>query len=144
MLINLLAIIISALLWAKLEIEIEGEHGWAANLPTWRVEKHRLLDWFYGGRPLTGYHTWAFASVFFFFHFPMFMAHQWTLKGELHAVGGFMLFWVLEDFLWFILNPHFGVRKFTRANIWWHKRWFCSLPVDYWVMGLGAVVLLSR
>ncbi|MBD3308853.1 hypothetical protein GF339_20775, partial [candidate division KSB3 bacterium] len=39
--------------FAKVEIHIEGEAGWAANLPTWRIERHWLLDLLWGGRPMT-------------------------------------------------------------------------------------------
>ena len=142
-LLYLLAVLISAIFWAKLEIEIEGAQGWAAGLPTWRLEKHRLLDWFYGGRPLTGYHVWAFSSVFFFFHLPFFLLHTWSWRLELHAVAGFALFWVVEDYLWFVLNPHFGWSKFKRAEVWWHKRWLLGLPVDYWVLGIFAALLFA-
>ena len=43
-----------ALLFALVEIEIEGEHGWAAQLPTFHVGGPipRLT-----GKPLTGYHV---------------------------------------------------------------------------------------
>jgi hypothetical protein len=59
----LVFVIVAAFLFAKIEIEIEGQHGWAENLPTWRIEDHFLLDWFFGGRSLTGYHTWTFVFV---------------------------------------------------------------------------------
>ena len=32
--------------FANVEIQIEGSAGWAINLPTWRIEKHWLLDIF--------------------------------------------------------------------------------------------------
>lgn len=142
MLLYLVAIFIAALLWAKFEVQIEGEHGWAAKLPTWKIENHALLDIFYGGRPLTGYHFWAFASVFFFFHLPFLMMHVWSPRLELHAVAGYSLFWAIEDYFWFVLNPHFGWKKFRRENIWWHKRWFLGAPLDYWILGsVGALLL---
>jgi hypothetical protein len=135
-------IAIAAFLWAKLEIHIEGQRGWAADLPTWRVEKHRLLDLLYGGRPLTGYHVWCFAFMFFFFHMPLFWTGSWSIGQELNVIGGFFLFWVAEDFLWFVLNPHFGLRKFTKEHAWWHKRWLAWVPVDYWAFGLLGVLFL--
>lgn len=139
----LLFVLISAFLWAKLEIEIEGESGWAAALPTWRVEKHVILDWLYGSRPLTGYHLWCYVFMLFLFHLPFFWNVSWSLRGELTAIGGTLLFWVVEDFLWFVLNPHFGLKKFARQYVWWHKRWLLGLPVDYWVFGtLGLVLTL--
>lgn len=138
----LVAVVIAAFCWANLEIQIEGRNGWAASLPTWKVDRHILLDLFYGGRPLTGYHLWAFCSVLFFFHLPFFVGHAWSFKLERMALGGYALFWVLEDAIWFLLNPHFGPSKFKQHLIWWHKRWFLYLPVDYWVLGALAAVLL--
>lgn len=135
-------ILIAAFLWAKMEIEIEGPHGWAEKLPTWRVEKHLLLDLFYGGRPLTGYHVWAFSFVFFAFHLPFYWNAPWTWRNELRVIGAYDIFWVVEDFLWFVLNPHFGWRRFGRKEVWWHKRWLFGLPVDYWLLiALGAFFL---
>ena len=142
MIFYITAILIAAFCWANLEIHIEGNAGWAANLPTWKIDKHILLDVFYGGRPLTGYHVWAFSSVFFFFHLPYFFLHTWSPRMELCAIAGYNLFWVVEDFLWFVLNPHFGWSKFNRGSIWWHKRWLLGLPLDYWLLGgLGGVLL---
>jgi len=142
MIFYLVAILIAAFCWANLEIHIEGSAGWAANLPTWKIDKHILLDVFYGGRPLTGYHVWAFSSVFFFFHLPYFFLHTWSLHMEGCAIAGYNLFWVVEDFLWFVLNPHFGWSKFNKNSIWWHKRWLLGLPLDYWLLGsLGALLL---
>lgn len=139
----LLFIPTAALFWAKLEIEIEGAHGWAAKLPTWRLEDHVLLDVFYGGRPLTGYHVWAFSFVLLSFHLPFLAMHAWSLRNELHVIGGYQLFWCLEDFLWFIMNPHFGRKRFSREQVWWHKRWFVGLPVDYWILGICGTVLIA-
>lgn len=54
MALYILSIMVAAFLWSKLKIEIEGANGWAASLPTWRIEKHVLLEVLYGGRPFTG------------------------------------------------------------------------------------------
>ncbi|MEK8024207.1 MAG: hypothetical protein AAB229_10420 [Candidatus Hydrogenedentota bacterium] len=128
-----------AVAWAKLEIEIEGEQGWAAGLPTWRIEKHWMLDVFYGGRPLTGYHFWAFTFVLLVFHLPFFLDWPWTIRNELRLLGGYSVFWVVEDFLWFVFNPRFGWRRFHPASVPWHKRWWFGLPSDYWVFGAFAL-----
>ena len=39
-------VVLMAIAFAKVEIQIEGAAGWAASLPTWRIEKHWLLDLF--------------------------------------------------------------------------------------------------
>ena len=101
----LLLILWAAFVFAKLEIEIEGKHGWAEKLPTWRVERHVLLDMFFGGRPLTGYHVWAFLFVFTMFHLPFAWNGSWSLTGELRVLGGYTLFWIVEDLPLVSLQP---------------------------------------
>ena len=125
-----------SLFFAKVEIHIEGRHGWAAGLPTWRIEKHWLLDLFWGGRPLTGYHAWVFPFILLASHLGFFLIGVWTWRLELRALGVVALFWTLEDWLWFVLNPAYGFRSFRKGLIPWHTRWWLGLPVDYWVLGL--------
>ena len=50
----LVGIVVLAYVFAKVEVHIEGTNGWASKLPTWRIERHWLLDLFFGGRPMTG------------------------------------------------------------------------------------------
>ena len=66
---TILSVFLLGFFFAKLEIAIEGDAGWAENLPTWRIEGHWLLDIFWGGRVMTGYHAWAFPSSLYFFIF---------------------------------------------------------------------------
>lgn len=129
--------------FAQTEIQIEGAAGWAANLPTWRIERHWRLDIFWGGRALTGYHAWVFPFVALFFHFPFFFMQRWSWRLEARALGCIMLFWVTEDFLWFMLNPAFGWTHFNPAHIPWHKHWIAFAPTDYWIGLSMAAVLLS-
>lgn len=129
--------------FAKVEIHIEGKNGWAGSLPTWRIEKHWLLDIFWGGRPLTGYHAWVFPFILLICHLGFFLVGGWTWTLELRTMGVVAIFWTLEDFLWFVLNPAYGLKSFKKGLIPWHTRWVLGLPVDYWVMGfigLAAVV----
>jgi hypothetical protein len=51
------------------------------------------------------------------------------------------MFWVVEDFLWFVVNPAFGLRRFRPRHIAWHKRWAFGAPVDYWIFGAISVLL---
>ncbi|GAB3439056.1 hypothetical protein NX773_06995 [Massilia solisilvae] len=135
------AVAVLAWLFANAEIHIEGDAGWAAALPTWRIEEHWLLDIFWGGRPLTGYHVWVFSFVGFVFHFPLFFMAQWSPQLEARVAACVMFFWIVEDYLWFVLNPAFGWRRFKPAYVSWHKRWVLGAPVDYWMFaGLGALL----
>jgi hypothetical protein len=145
-LLTLAWVLLLAFFFAQVEIQIEGGTGWAANLPTWRIEHHWLLDIFWGGRAMTGYHAWVFPFIALFFHFPFFFAQQWTLRMELRAIACIMMFWIAEDFLWFVLNPAFGLGHFGPEYIPWHKHWLWFAPTDYW-LSLGAAGLflsLSR
>jgi hypothetical protein len=127
--------------FAKVEIHIEGDAGWAANLPTWRIEEHWLLDIFWGGRPMTGYHAWMFSFMALVFHLPIFLYGSWTLTMEACILGCLMFFWVLEDFLWFAMNPAFGLTKFRPGRVPWHKYWVCFVPTDYVVFTFVGCLL---
>jgi hypothetical protein len=128
--------------FAKVEIHIEGTAGWAANLPTWRIEKHWLLDVFFGGRPLTGYHAWMLAFMVLVFHFPFLLDYTWSRRHEARVAAGLIEFWIVEDFLWFVLNPAFGIRRFTKAHVPWHKHWFLWAPTDYYTFAAAMAFLL--
>lgn len=128
--------------FAKVEVQIEGRQGWAAGLPTWRIESHRLLDLFWGGRPLTGYHAWLFSFMAIVFHFPLATGQPFTLALEARIIGSLALFWIFEDFLWFVINPAFGLARFRKSQIPWHTRWWGPLPSDYVVfLSAGAGLL---
>lgn len=138
----LFGVLVLAFCFAKVEIHIEGGDGWAANLPTWRIEKHWLLDVFFGGRPLTGYHAWALPFILLMFHFPAALIGTWSWQLEARALAGCFLFWIIEDFLWFVLNPAWGVRRFNRREVRWHKHWLIGVPTDYITFGAAAIALL--
>lgn len=128
--------------FAMTEIQIEGAAGWAANLPTWRIEEHWLLDIFWSSRPLTGYHIWVFSFMALMFHFPFILLQQWTLRLQARALACLMLFWIMEDALWFVLNPAYGLAALNPVSAPWHKHWILGLPTDYWISGVVAVLLL--
>ena len=130
-----------AFLFAKLEIQIEGPHGWAANLPTWRLSTASAWRRLFGGREITGYHVYAFAFMAAAFHLPLFCGVGFSLSLEARILASLALFWTLEDFLWFVLNPAFGLRRFRREHVPWHPHWLWGVPADYVVM-LGVAALL--
>ncbi len=127
--------------FAQVEIQIEGAAGWAAGLPTWRIESHWLLDLFWSGRPMTGYHAWVFPFIALVFHLPIFLLGRWSWRVEARIVAMIMLFWVIEDALWFVLNPAFGWSKFSAGNVEWHKHWWMGVPVDYWISTVIGIAL---
>ena len=141
-LLTLAWVLLLGFFFAEVEIQIEGAAGWAANLPTWRIERHWLLDVFWGGRAMTGYHAWVFPFVALFFHFPLVILGRWTARLESRILGCIMVFWIAEDFLWFVLNPAYGISRFDPVQVPWHKHWLGAAPVDYWVsLALGSILL---
>jgi hypothetical protein len=135
-------VVLLAFFFAQAEIQIEGATGWAASLPTWRIEKHWLLDIFWGGRPMTGYHAWVFPFIALFFHFPLFFIGRWSWRAECRILACIMLFWIVEDFSWFVFNPAFGLERFHSTAIPWHKNWLWGAPLDYWVYSALMLLLL--
>ncbi len=115
---------------AHLEIQIEGKHGWAEKLPTWRW-RTALAH-----RPITGYMLCLNAVLLLLLHLPFaYLPFSPAIEAEILAFFFFLtVFW---DFQWFIWNPHYGVRSFRRGNIWWYRSWLGPAPVDYYT-GLAA------
>lgn len=127
--------------FAKLEIQIEGKNGWAANLPTWRIN-NLLTKLIPGdGKPLTGYHTYLWLFISSLLH-SIFLFIPWTVSAELLLISLFIFILLSEDFYWFILNPHYGIGKFKRKHIPWHHIWIFRLPLMYWIALLIWISLL--
>lgn len=120
--------------FARLEIEIEGDRGWASGLPTWKLE-NRWTRLALGERPLTGYHLWAHVVILLLVHLPYALTlTSVSVVAELRILAFLVLFWILEDFLWFVLNPSYGLRRFTRAGAPWHAgSWWIFMPREYWI-----------
>lgn len=133
-------ILASATVHALLEIQIEGPNGWAAKLPT-RIFRNLWTKRFTEVGHITGFHIYTVLLVLVFVHFPVFFVEQWTIYHEAFALSFVVLHFVLEDFLWFVYNPSFGIRKFSRAHIWWHTHWLIGLPVSYWTGSIAGIVL---
>lgn len=130
-----------AIFLAEVEIQIEGDAGWATSLPTWRIEQHWLLDLFWGGRAMTGYHAWMFPFIAMVFHLPLFFMQRWTKRWQVRCLASIMQFWIIEDFLWFILNPAYGLHRFNPIDAPWHKHWVGGAPIEYWLFSVLALLL---
>jgi hypothetical protein len=134
-----------ALVMALVEIEIEGEHGWAAQLPTWKRTTGwaaRLWGWMLHGKPLTGYHAFMLPLPLFAFHLGFVEGQPWSWPAEARALATYLLWTIEWDFLWFVFNPPFGWRRFRRGEVWWHKRWVGRMPADY-VQAIVASFVLT-
>ena len=129
MLVHILYTILLAVLYALVEIQIEGKAGWARHLPTFRINV--FFRKFLGGKPLTGYHIFMLMTFVVVFHAMMHNEMSW--RNEIQIFGLLNWFFVIEEISWFILNPHYTLQKFLDKDIRWHKRWLWGLPVSYWI-----------
>ncbi len=136
-------ILLLAFFFAQVEIQIEGARGWASGLPTWRIEKSPLLDIFWGGRPMTGYHAWVFPFMFLVFLLPVVATGRFSIRLAARCIGSLMIFWIAEDFLWFAFNPAFGLARLSPEYVPWHHHWFLHLPSDYFIFTVPGIVLLA-
>ncbi len=140
MLAIVIYMIIAAFIHALWEVQIEGCKGWAKCLPTFKINVffRKLL----GGKPLTGYHLLMLILFQMIFHIPALFIN-WSFALETVTQGLFIWYFIIEDVAWFIVNPHFTLKRFKKHQIEWHKRWICGLPLSYWVSGtIGAILLL--
>lgn len=130
-----------AFAFALLEIQIEGKHGWAKKLPTWRLYR----PWFRylpgANKPLTGYHLYLWILLFLLIHTPYLFVPA-RAQTEFMLLSGYIYILRLEDFFWFVLNPHFGLKNFRKERVPWHENWVGPLPVQYYVSIILWVMLL--
>ena len=108
-------------LWAALEVQIEGDSGWAAKLPTTK----------FFGTHFTWYHVIMNAMVF-------------VLTFKVVALSWALPFWIaglflIEDYMWFMINPGFGFVKYDSIHVTWHK-WFWGMPIGNWI---SAIIMLG-
>jgi hypothetical protein len=131
--------VITSILFALLEIQIEGESGWAAKLPTWKIKNPfpGLFNW----PVITGYHIYLNLFIFCMLHLPFFVGLNFNLKNELLILEVFLSIIIEEDFLWFVLNPKWGIKKFFTLEIPWHAKKILYLPRNYWVAFLIYIIL---
>ena len=129
-----------AFLLALWEIQIEGKDGWAAKLPAWRIEKGWPVK-LAGGRPITGYHLFMTLFLIVIVHLPLFFV-PWSWQLESLLLGFYVGTVFIEDFLWFALNPHYGIRNFRKGRIWWHKTWWGPVPALYWFLLIIVILLI--
>ncbi len=141
---NIYLFLMAAVL-ALLEIQIEGAHGWAKNLPTWRPSSNNLAVKIFSkimsGKETTGYHLAMFTFVLLIFHLPYVFGLTITLEHWLKTLSLLFMFAVVWDFLWFVLNPHHPLKFFQKEHIIIHKKWIWRIPIDY-PLGILASLLV--
>ncbi|OGY79384.1 MAG: hypothetical protein A3B74_00905 [Candidatus Kerfeldbacteria bacterium RIFCSPHIGHO2_02_FULL_42_14] len=142
---------IFAAVMAAVEIEIEGKNGWESQLPTWyrtTGTAARIYGKLMNHKPLTGYHLFMTILTMMIFHIGFFLPPhpKWSATNECQILARYFVWSTLWDFLWFVLNPAFGVKNFKPWKIWWHAKspWIFDLfPADYASAWLIAFLLTA-
>ncbi|MDO8756919.1 MAG: hypothetical protein Q7J64_02810 [Elusimicrobiota bacterium] len=125
---------------ARVEIHIEGPHGWAVNLPTWRWGPKWWLS-LTNGKELTGYHLWLTLLLIGMFHLPLVFA-GWSLALWAKCVSSYMMITAAWDLQWFVWNPAWGFDALRKREVPWFQKKIAGLPVDYF-MGYAVSGLLT-
>jgi hypothetical protein len=121
-----------ALCWllARAEIEIEGPHGWAVDLPTWRWGPEWWLK-LTNGKEVTGYHVWLSLFLIGAMHLPLvFAGFSRALFAK--CLSSYFLLTFTWDLQWFAWNPAWGLAAFRSRPIPWFRRKLFGFPVDYY------------
>ncbi len=148
-------VFIACLFLAWLEIQIEGAHGWAKNLPTWRGQPswaapnsrffsmlRRGFASATGGNELTGYHLTLTGFLLVVMLMPVLYAER-KLSTLAVTLGFFFVTTVTWDFLWFVFNPAFGMSRFRPEFLHWHPRWIGPMPAAYPAGYVTGAALIS-
>ena len=122
--VNSLFVFVYAVLFSLMEIEVEGKYGWCEKLPTPK-----------------------FIGNFTIYHCIMNMIVIITLlyafrHNLILAIFYITAWFLIEDFMWFVLNPHYTLKHYKKENIWWHarSRWHFGIP-EHNFIGVGLIVL---
>lgn len=124
-LIIFLWIILAFVATAIWEAFIEGEHGGAKKQVGWSFKL--------AGYDVKGYHFWLWLVAY-----PMLLALPLIVSYSQHLLGiilmGYFIGSVLEDFLWFVINPKWSTKDFRPEKVDWYP-WFkigrFALPFFY-------------
>jgi hypothetical protein len=96
-----------------------------------------------GQRPLTGYHVFAFTIPLVIVHLPFGFGLDWSLSAELSQLAIYFALAVIWDYIWFVMNPAYTVRRFRQGNVWWFQvPWIWRFPLDYY-LGIGLSIALA-
>jgi hypothetical protein len=147
-----IGLFIVAIWFAFLDTQVERkkdkkDYGWAKYLDCWRPKNPnslipRIYSFVMEGRELTGYHIAFFGGVFIFLHYPFLKGFPWNLGEEFYTLSVFLLIMMFEDFLYFVLNPDFGVKRFKHQFIPWHPRWFGPVPTGI-LIGIAVSIIFA-
>ena len=100
--------------WAVWEAYLEGKQGWTWNPAWWRIKLP-------GGYYYTAYHVWAFwiFGPLVIIILPQVVA-GFSSRLTLVLLFSYLVGTILEDFLWFVVNPVYSFKKWNPKDTIWY------------------------
>ena len=131
---DFLFVILFSTIYALIEIEIEGKNGWMEGLPTPGVLK-------FGTKNMTLYHIYMLILIIVSIIFQNNMTFSFNIF--LYSLTNVLFILFLEDILWFIFNPHFTIKKYSKKDIWWHSKqpWYFGMPLHNYIISLIVLII---
>ena len=102
---DLLFVLLTSLVYSLIEVELEGKNGWMTKIPTAKVV-------YMGGKHMTLYHIYMILMITLSVGYQNNM--QYTIPSFLYSASYVFLFLLLEDFLWFVFNPYFTIKRYKK------------------------------
>jgi hypothetical protein len=125
-LLNVAFLILLSFFVAYLEVQIEGTHGWAASLPTWRQKVGS------SSFVLTGYHVAFWSTLLLMVHLPFLMV-PWSGRLECFVLSFLFALLLLEDAMWFFMNRR------VHDDPWRQPKVFNTVPYFFFLAASIAV-----
>ena len=111
--VYVMLIYVSIAFW---EAYVEGRNAWDKNKYGWKINfKTGFLS-----RPLTAYHFWCWLIMIPMFLMLPLVIYGWNRHLFWLLVSCWFLGAVLEDFLWFVVNPEVSIKEFNEKDCKWH------------------------
>ena len=124
-------LVLLSLIFALIEIELEGKYGWGEQTPTPNLGSTK--------NSLTMYHLYMALFIFLVFATIFFVNSEVTPFNLIYMFAMVLWFFTLEDFFWFTLNPNYKLPGLRDA--WWHNKISNIFPIIYIVFPIISTIL---
>ena len=130
-------IFISIAFW---ESYVEGYNAWASGKLGWKVRINFLKK-----EPITAYHLFLYGVTIPLFMLLPLIIFGFNMRLFWLLVANYFLGIVIEDFLWFVVNPVWGgLKNFNSSKAHWHrfiKIGNTEIP-DFYILFLLLAILI--
>jgi hypothetical protein len=135
----ILFILAHATIFSWLEVEIEGASGWAVNMPT----SCAFAGWTWYHIAMNILILLTVAAVTKIYNANFINPLEKYLATALVWAFRVVVYFCVEDIMWFVINKHYGIRKYTKNDVFWHadKLWVFGTIFLNWVALAGSILL---